>query len=473
MWLLNELRSRSWSLNLLSGIGLPHPTAAAVAPLMPAAARLLGQPSYLRPFLVASLLYQGWELYIRVRRKRRLAATGIPDAVKEAMPDVDETEYAKAQEYSAAKNGFGFVADAYGVLTGLVSLYLQPMVWNGPALRLALHLGLTPEHEIARAGLGMLICAPWELLHNLPIDAYRTFVIEERFGFNKHTWRSWVGDTLKHFLVEGMLINAIMTVPLVLLVRSLGASAWFYGFVFLTSFALLFNMAYPVWIAPLFNTFTPLEDGEVRSAIEALVRASGISCERIFQVDGSRQSSHSNAYVAGFFRTKRIVIYDTLLGHLESDVDAICAVVAHEIGHAAMHHNYALLGVLAAQMFVMFSTFGFCTDPRIVTDFGFDAPCAYLTLQTFFTLYGVVMPAFSIGLNAFTRQLEYSADAYSVRLGFDIRAALVKISKTNLSDLNPDPLDSLCNHSHPTTVQRVLAVKDLLDHQPHKGAKGD
>jgi STE24 endopeptidase len=113
----------------------------------------------------------------------------------------------------------------------------------------------------------------------------------------------------------------------------------------------------------------------------------------------------------------------------------------------------------------MFFTFGFCqSDPRLATDFGYDAPCTFLTLQTFLTLYSsLVSPFFSIALNAFTRQLEFAADAYSVSLGYDIRGSLAKISKTNLSDLNPDPLDSLCHHSHPTTVQRVTAVEALLD----------
>ena len=112
-----------------------------------------------------------------------------------------------------------------------------------------------------------------------------------------------------------------------------------------------------------------------------------INRSRVLQVDGSRQSAHSNAYVAGFFGSKRIVIYDTLITHLDGDVEDICAVVAHEIGHAQLHHNYALLGVSTAQLFVMFRLFGVCTDPRLVTDFGFDAPCAYLSLLTFFTLW--------------------------------------------------------------------------------------
>jgi len=351
----------------------------------------------------------------------------------------------------------------YGLATGLVHLWLQAAVWNGPALSLVLRCGGTASHELARAGASMLLCAPWDLLSGVPVDLYRTFVLEERFGFNKHTWLSWLGDSLKHFVVEELLMGSLMMAPLVLLVRSLGPSSWMYGFGFTSLFVLLLNVVYPVWIAPLFNTFAPLPEGDVRDGVEALVKSSGINCSRIFQVDGSRQSAHSNAYVAGFFGSKRIVIYDTLITHLDGDVEDICAVVAHEIGHAQLHHNYALLGVSTAQLFVMFRLFGVCTDPRLVTDFGFDAPCAYLSLLTFFTLWSVAMPLVSFGLNAFTRQLEYQADAYSVRLGFDIRKALAKISKTNLSDLNPDPLDSLFHHSHPTTVQRVLAVKQLLD----------
>lgn len=423
----------------------------------------IGSPSFLRAYVLAVLLYHAFEQYIRLRRRARLSRRGVPAGVLAAMPTVDAAEYAKAQEYSAAKNQFGFIADAYGLCTGMVQLWLHAAVWNGPALRLLLWLGLTAEHELARACASMLITAPWDLLHALPVDWYKTFVIEEQFGFNKHTWRSWVGDTLKHFFVEGVALGSLMMVPLVLVVRNLGDSAWVYGVGFTSAFVLVLNVVYPVWIAPLFNTFTPLPEGEVRRGVETLVRESGISCDRLFQVDGSRQSSHSNAYVAGFFRTKRIVIYDTLVTHLDGDVAKICAVVAHEIGHAQMYHNYALLGATCAQIFVMFRTFALCTDPRMVTDFGYDAPCAYLTLQTFFTLYSLVMPVFGIALNALTRQLEYAADAYSVRLGYDIRDSLAKISTTNLSDLNPDPLDSLCHHSHPTTVQRIVAVKALIE----------
>ena len=201
----------------------------------------------------------------------------------------------------------------YGLATGLVHLWLQAAVWNGPALSLVLRCGGTASHELARAGASMLLCAPWDLLSGVPVDLYRTFVLEERFGFNKHTWLSWLGDSLKHFVVEELLMGSLMMAPLVLLVRSLGAapplaaracprpvtvlpsppagpSPWLYGFGFTSLFVLVLNVVYPVWIAPLFNTFAPLPEGDVRDGVEALVKSSGINCSRIFQVDGSPTS---------------------------------------------------------------------------------------------------------------------------------------------------------------------------------------
>ena len=383
---------------------------------------------------------------------------------------VDEKEYESAQAYARAKNDFGLVADhGIGLVTALIELALQPYLWNGPALRLAVACGFGPEDELVRMMALMVVCLPWESAISLPLSAYRTFVLEERFGFNKYTLRSWIADKVTSGLVDFGLAMLTMP-PLVVLLRNLGESAWLYAWAFVTGFCIVFNVVHPIWIAPLFNTFRPLPEGPVRSGIEALVRSSGLRCERIFEVDGSRQSSHSNAYVAGFFGTKRIVIYDTLVTHLKDEVPPICSVVAHEIGHAVLHHNWYLLALATFQLFATFFTFGLCrTEPHLVTDFGFDTPCTYLYLHCFFLLYNsAVSPILEPLLNGFTRQLEFAADAYSVTLGYDIRYALKTIDAKNLGNANPDPLVSFCHHSHPTLVQRVAAVADRIEREAKK-----
>jgi len=398
----------------------------------------------------------------------------VPLAVRTALPQVDESAYLRAQQYASAKNSFGFFSDLYLLLCEVALLFAAPAVWNGPALNMTVNgLGLTPAHELARMWCSLLLMSPLEILIKLPVSSYRTFVIEEEFGFNKQTLASWISDTLKQWLVD-TLLSVVLMAAMVILMRNLGDGAWFILWVFTTVFCLAINMAWPILIAPLFNTFKRLESGMVRTGVEALVTRCGLRADRIFEVDGSRQSAHSNAYVSGFFGTKRVVIYDTLLTHLDAAggddkirpeaVDAVCAVVAHEIGHAALHHNWVLLGVMGAQFLVLFCTFGLCqSDTRMVLDFGYDEVCTYLAIVVFFQLYNqAILPPFTMLLNMLTRQLEYAADAYSVSLGYDIAVPLAKMCTTNLENLDPDPLDSLLNLSHPTTVQRVTTVRHLI-----------
>jgi len=424
-------------------------------------------PSFFVIFCCLHVTEHLWEQYLKLRTRWRLQQKGIPVEVHTALGGVDAKKYSLAQEYSAAKNSFAIVSANIDLLQMMLDLAIQPYVWNVVTLAVAPSmLGLTAEHEIGRMVIGSLITLPLGLIFSLPLSAYSTFVIEEKYGFNKHTVRTWATDNLKE-LVVGMVLNLAMMVPLVMLLRNLGDSAWLFAWAFLTVFVLLMAMLYPVWIAPLFNTFKPLRHGELREGIEHLITQSGISCDKLFEIDGSRQSSHSNAYVTGFFGTKRIVIYDTLLNHLDHDIQEVKSVVAHEIGHAVLHHNYMQLAIITTQLFATFFTYGLCqTNKYLVTDFGFDSPCTYLTLHAFFLLYNsAVSPLMGPLMNGFTRSLEFAADRYSVHLGYDVRSALTKLSDKNLSDCNPDPLVSLCHHSHPTLVQRHAAIARCLEAQ--------
>ena len=430
-------------------------------------------PVYLYIFVGLFVAQNFWEAYLKLRTRLRLRSeNGVPLNVRKVLGnEIDETEYAKSQSYSLAKNNFGIFAEhIYGVLTTIAELALQPYMWNGPALDLATYFGYGAEDELARVAALMLISTPWDWLTSVPLSAYRVFVLEEKFGFNKYTAKSFFYDKLTSWLVDTVL-SLLTMAPLVIVLRNLGANAWIYAWAFITCFALFFNIIHPIWVAPLFNTFKPLPEGEVRTGIENLVKATGLRCDRLFEVDGSRQSSHSNAYVAGFLGTKRIVIYDTLITHLDGDVNQICAVVAHEIGHSKLHHNWMQLVIVTFTLFTTFFTYGLCrTLPNLVTDFGFDAPCTYLYLHCFFLLYNsAVSPLMGPLMNAFTRQLEFQADEYSVKLDYDIRVPLKSLDVKNLGNLDPDPLVSLCHHSHPTLIQRCAAVEASLAAKAKKG----
>ena len=454
-------------------------------------------------FLKLLLAQFAFKQYVAIRRRRRIQPNKPPPkSVKLVIPDLDHQEFQRSQQYALEKISFGFFADGYTLVFTLLNLLLAPLVWDGVALDSVLRLGLTTEYELIRMLAAAIFMAPFEFIVPLPISAYSTFVIERRFGFNNQTPKSWFRDHVKSFIVEQS-VSLLLMSGLVILLRNLGPSGWIYLSTYVTVFILCFNIVYPEYVAPLFNDFTRLRDGPVRDGIESLVTRSGIACNRIFEVDGSRQSNHSNAYVAGLLRSKRIVIYDTLLEHLdaapprpkggakgasssgaqdssretsaaakidwqptEAAVESVCAVVAHEIGHSVMHHNWILLGATAMQFALIFVLFGACEEnaAQALLDFGYkDSTSTFLTVQLFLIMYTQIASLpMTILMNAMTRQLEYAADAYSVKLGFDIRSSLKRISRTNLENLDPDPLDAVLRLSHPTTVQRVTAVTNLL-----------
>ena len=266
-------------------------------------------------FVALCILNLAFNVYLSVRSRRRLvASTGVPEVVKRVFGDmVAEVEYEKTRQYSLAKNSFALCTLPVGLLTTALGLYTAPVVWNGPAKDAAAYFGYGADCEIARMMMMSLILAPIDQIFSLPMGAYRQLVLEEKFGFNNQTAGAWLLDALKSFIVE-LVISALSMAPLVWTLRGLGENAWFYGWLFLSLFVIIFNMAYPVLVMPLFNTFAPMEEGPVRSSIERLVETTKLDrAYKILVSDGSRQSSHSNAFVTGFFGVKRIVVYDTLL----------------------------------------------------------------------------------------------------------------------------------------------------------------
>ncbi len=307
--------------------------------------------------------------------------------------------------------------------------------------------------------LVMLLFFTLSSLLTLPLEAWKTFGLEARFGFNRSSWRLFLSDRLKQWLLMLALASPLLWL-LLWLMESTGESWWFYGWLLWSAFSLLLMWLFPNWIAPLFHRFEPLPEGALRKRIEALLARCGFSCDGLFVMDGSRRSSHGNAYFTGLGKHKRIVFFDTLLQTL--DANETEAVLAHELGH--FHHGhvkkrmlamfslsffaFALLGWLAAQP-------GFYHALGVSEASHHGALLLFLLWLPWFTLW------FSPWMNMLSRRHEFEADRYAAHHSDaeSLISALVKLYRDNAATLTPDHLYSIWHDSHPPAPSRITALE--------------
>lgn len=403
-------------------------------------------------FVAALVLITGVRLWLATRHRAHVAAhrSEVPVAFREAIP-LDAHQ--KAADYTVARAGLGRADVVIGALWLLV---------------LTLGGGLQWMFDLAGnlAGDGMVrdlvfigIVAFASSLIDLPVLMWRTFVIEQRFGFNKMTLGMFFGDQIKHGLI-GAAIGAPAVAAVLWIMDSLGAAWWVYAWAFWLTFSLAMMVLYPTFIAPLFNKFEPMPAGELRSRIEALLERCGFRSDGLFVMDGSRRSAHGNAYFTGFGKGKRIVFFDTLLNRLGGD--EIEAVLAHELGHYKHHHIWKRVGWIAAGSLAFFALLGWLVDaPWFFEQLGVSSQGDAMAL----TLFALVIPVFSFPLSPIlslmSRKHEFEADAYAVA---QTRAdwlvtALVKLYRDNASTLTPDPLYSQFYDSHPPAALRVARLQ--------------
>ncbi|HSN21473.1 MAG TPA: M48 family metallopeptidase, partial [Usitatibacter sp.] len=292
-------------------------------------------------------------------------------------------------------------------------------------------------------------------LASLPFDLYRTFVVEERHGFNRMTPPLFAAD-----FVKGMALAAVIGTPLLLavfwLLERTGALWWLYTWMAWMGFTLVLVVAFPRWIAPLFNRFTPLEEGELRTRIEALLRRCGFRAEGLFVMDGSRRSSHGNAYFTGFGLNKRIVFFDTLMERLTPA--EIEAVLAHELGHFARGHIPRLLMVRFALALLLLAILGWLYgEPAFYGALHLPAPHIGAALAGFALIVPVFTFPFQPLSSLMARRQEFEADAFAAShaSAADLVSALAKLYRDNASTLTPDPLHSLVYDSHPPAALRI------------------
>ena len=386
---------------------------------------------------------------------------------------IDPAKAGRSTDYTLERGRLGLIESALGAALVLVVLFSGFLPWLEQGLA-GLRVMDWPLAGIHLSAVFLIVLALLSGILGLPFTLYRTFVIEERFGFNRQTWRTWLVDRLK-----GMALGAVLGLPFLYGVLAFmaftGSTWWLWVFAFITGTQLLLVVIYPTLIAPLFNKFTPLEDGELKSRLEALADDAGFRTKGLSVMDASRRTGHSNAFFTGLGRAKRIVLFDTLVEKMSPD--EILAVLAHEIGHFRAHHVKKRLAIgVVVTLLTLYVLSLLIQWPPLFHAFGFAAPSHHAAL-ILLMLCGGAFTFYLAPLSAwYSRRHEYQADAYSVRIAGLPEAlvdALVGLSDQNLANLNPHRWYSAFYYSHPTLSERVAAINRLVaESRPAHGELG-
>ncbi|MBG0791161.1 MAG: M48 family metallopeptidase [Desulfovibrionaceae bacterium] len=369
----------------------------------------------------------------------------------------DPATYARSQEYTRATMRFSGVTETFNTVVVIALILVGGFNWLDLAVRAP---GLSPVLT------GLLYIGSLGLagtLLSMPFSAYRTFVLENRFGFNTTTPSTFLLDQLKSVILASV-VGGSLVVGVLILFREAGPFAWIWCWGFAVAVSLGLTYVAPTWILPLFNKFTPLEDGELRSAIEAYAEKTGFELSGIFVMDGSRRSTKGNAFFTGLGKRRRIALFDTLIHDMT--VEEIVAVLAHEVGHAKLGHIRKRLVTGIARTGLIFWLMSLFLNSRGLFDaFGMEHMSVHAGLIFFFLLYTPISLAMTVLSGLISRRHEFQADAFSARTTGDARSmisALKKLSARNLSNLTPHPLTVWLEYGHPPVLQRVRALKQRV-----------
>lgn len=408
--------------------------------------------------LIFILVRWAVELWLARLNERHVRAHAdvLPPALREVM---DEDRYRQSTAYTLAKSRFGKITDTYGTAILIAVLFCGVLPWAFSNVRA--HLG-----EAAWAMALFLFAVGFVLsLPGLPLDWYAQFRLEERFGFNTTTLRTWVLDRFK-----GLFLAALLGLPLLVLLLKViewtGAHWWLWAWGIFVLFQLFLMLIAPAVIMPLFNKFTPLEEGTLKERLFALARRTGFPTRSIDVMDGSKRSRHSNAFFTGFGRFRKIVLFDTLIAHLNGA--ELEAVLAHEIGHFKKRHIVKLMAVSIIGLFFAFAAIAWLArQDWFYRTFGFTpedsfSPAAITPAMLLFAmLAGTVSFWVTPLMNLWSRRFEYEADGFAREVMNEadpLIAALRKLNERNLSNLTPHPLYSGFYYSHPTLLEREAAL---------------
>lgn len=382
----------------------------------------------------------------------------IPEAMRGVF---DEERYRKSQRYLQTSTRFDLLQETLLLPLIIGFILLGGFRWFDDVAR-ATGWGMIPVGLVFGGALILLY-----QLAQLPFQVYETFVIEQRFGFNKTTPGTFVIDLLKGLLLMALIGGPVFAAVLWFF-AALGSNAWWVSWIALTAIQLFLAFIAPVTILPLFNKFTPLEEGSLRARIETYAKAQGFRLSGLFKIDGSRRSTKSNAYFTGFGRAKRIALFDTLIDkHTE---DELLGVVAHEVGHWKLGHVRRMIVVSALSTGLLLYLLSlFIGRPGLYEAFGVayapvkGQPPVYAGLVFFGFLYTPISFVLSIAGHAMSRRHEFEADRFAAETtgaGEAMREALKKLSADNLSNLTPHPVKVALEYSHPPVLARLRALAD-------------
>jgi len=379
-----------------------------------------------------------------------LNARHFDDKIPHELKDVyNEKEYFKSQAYKKENYRFSLLKSGFTMILTLFFFMFKGFAWVDNMARSY----SADEITVALIFFGIIMIGS-EIL-SIPFSYYHTFIIEEKYGFNKTSKRLFISDKIKGLLLSAIIGGGILAI-IIWFYQMTGNYFWAYTWLFIGLFTIFITMFYSSLIVPLFNKQSPLEEGDLKEAIFAFSKKAGFTLNNIYVIDGSKRSTKANAYFSGFGAKKRIVLYDTLINDL--DTEEIVAVLAHEIGHYKKKHvliNMVLSLLVTGVTLYIFSLF---IDNAILSEaLSVDIPSFHIGLITFGILYSPISEVTGIFMNMVSRKFEYQADDFAKNQfnGSSLVSSLKKLSKNSLSNLTPHKANVFIHYSHPTLLQRV------------------
>ncbi|KAL7270626.1 zinc metalloprotease [Rhizina undulata] len=406
-------------------------------------------------FGVAQYLF---ETFLSVRQHRKLQATKPPKALEGA---VSQDDFDKAQKYGRAKSKFGFVSSFYSEAINVATIQYDvlPKLWGLTGIWLARYAPERFAGEISHSLLFFFLFNLGSTLINLPFSYWKTFVLEEKFGFNKQTKALFFSDMVKSMGLIVALGGPILA-GFLKIVQSFGSNFFYYLWVFVLAVQVFMITVYPIFILPMYNKLTPLEPGKLKTEVEALATRLKFPLKHLYVIDGSKRSAHSNAYFYGLPWSKHIVIYDTLIE--KSEVNEVVGVLSHELGHWKMGHTTKLFGIGQFHMFCIFALFSaFINNRSLYQSFGFyQTQPILIGFLLFNDILQPVDTVLKLFMNILSRKFEYEADAFAVNLGYsaELAKSLIKLQIQNLSTMDADWLYSSYHFTHPILPERLDAL---------------
>lgn len=364
----------------------------------------------------------------------------------------DDEKYKKSQEYGKVNSKFALISGTFQLVLVLFMLFLGGFAYFDEIAK------EISGHPVWSALIFFGILFFLSDIINLPFSLYATFVIEEKFGFNKTTAKTFILDKLKGWLLTIIIGGGLLGLIIWLYFQTTDMF-WIYAWAAISVFSVFMSMFYSNLIVPLFNKQSPLEEGELRDAISEFGKKAGFKIDNIYVIDGSKRSSKANAYFTGLGKKKRIVLYDTLINDLS--VEEIVAVLAHEIGHYKLKHTLTSMVLSIVQTGVIFYILSlFVGNSDLSMALGADGYSFELSLIAFGMLFSPISTVIGLFMNSFSRKNEYQADhfANSYGLGASLVSSLKKLSVNNLTNLTPHPAYVFAYYSHPTLYQRIVAI---------------